>query len=146
MVNRILTSDTYHDEVRARLGVGEDVLSNTTIDAPSILSISEAKVIASIPFYTELTGDDANFVYAAAVCMVAATLAPSMAARYTKLKKDFDFSIETHTVNWMQKAASLFDEAMELISLVAINGEGTNSPPVISASGPTRLKAMNRMR
>ncbi|OMF37439.1 hypothetical protein BK133_05125 [Paenibacillus sp. FSL H8-0548] len=139
MPNRILTTETYHDEIRGRLGVGKEIISNTDIDAPSVLPIAESKVIKNVPNYTSLTDDNANYLYAAAICMVAATLAPSMTARIKKSKKDFDWAIENQLVDWQAASIKLIDEAFELIGMIE-DGEGVQaSVPVFGVSGPTRL-------
>lgn len=143
MENKILTTDTYHDEIRGRLGVGEDVISNTDIDVPSVLPIAETKVISSVPDYNDLVDNDKNYLYAAAVCMVAAILAPSMAARFKKAKKDFDFSYENQTVDWDKVAINLIDEAYGYIDLISTVGLGI-SAPIIGLAGPTRLKEMRK--
>ncbi len=138
MPNRILTGTTYHGEIRGRLGVGDDIVSNTDIDALSVLPVAEAKIIASVPGYASLTNDNANYVYTAAICMVAAILAPSMTARIKKSKKDFDFSLENQTVDWGKRSIELVDEAFEYIGLIeAVGGE---SIPVLGVAGPTRVK------
>ncbi|MCL6605643.1 MAG: hypothetical protein K6T94_22495 [Paenibacillus sp.] len=139
MANKILTIASYHREIRGRLGVGEDVLSDTDIDALSVLPIGEARVIASVPNYAELVDDDRNFVYAAAICMVAAILAPSMTARIKKSKKDFDFSFENQTVDWSKYAIQLVDEAYQFIDSISIVEGGRNAPS-FGLAGPTRTK------
>lgn len=143
MANKILTTDTYHDEIRGRLGVGEDVLSNAEIDVPSVLPIGENKVIAAVPGYEDLTRDDQTYLYAAAICMVAAIIAPSMAARFKKAKKDFDFSYENQMVNWNRMAEGLYDEAYMYIDEIPNSIRGSDVP-VIGLAGPTRLKEMWR--
>ncbi|MDT0123881.1 hypothetical protein Q9R46_14565 [Paenibacillus sp. RRE4] len=139
VVNKILTTETYHEEIRGRLGVGEDVVSNTDIDALSVLPIGEARIITAVPNYDELTGVDEIYVYAAAVCMVAAILAPSMAAKIKKTMKDFDFSFENQAVNWESRASQLVDEANEFIGLISTSQE-TPDAPLLMLSGPTREK------
>jgi len=135
--NKILTGDTYHDEIRGRLGVGEDIVSDTDIDALSVLPIAEAKVISAVPNYADLSGDDASYVYAAAICMVAAILAPSMPARIKKSKKDFDYSFENQTVDWVARSKQLFDESNTLIDLVQ-SEQGGADVPMFGVAGPTR--------
>jgi len=137
--NKILTSDTYHDEIRDRLGVTEDIISDTSIDAVSVLPIAEARVIESVPDYDSLTGDDSNYVYAAAICMVAAILAPSMAARIKKSKKDFDFSFENQAIDWSKRSIGLVDEAFEFIG--SISTQPTSDLSIMGVSGPTRSKS-----
>lgn len=143
MANKILTTETYHEEIRGRLGVGEDVVSNADIDALSILPIAELKVVAAVPDYAELVDDDRNCVYAAAVCMVAAILAPSMGARIKKAKKDFDFSIENQAVDWSKQAIGLIDEAYSLIDQIS-SVESSRGIPIFGVSGPTRAKQERR--
>ncbi|MNC01525.1 hypothetical protein D3C75_488750 [compost metagenome] len=143
MANKILTTDTYHEEIRGRLGVGEDVVSNTDIDALSVLPIAEAKVIKEVPDYADLVDDNRNYVYAAAVNMVAAMLAPSMQARIAKSKKDFDFSIENQAVDWRAFSIQLFDEAYALIDLISTVTPGADTP-IFGVAGPTRYKERRR--
>ncbi|PZT54141.1 hypothetical protein [Paenibacillus silvae] len=143
MANKILTTETYHEEIRGRLGVGEDVISDTDIDAFSVLPIGEARVIAAVPDYAELTGTDEIYVYAAAVCMVAAILAPSMAAKIKKTMKDFDFSFENQAVNWNDRSLKLVDEANGFIGLISTVQAYSNAP-LFGLSGPTREKERRR--
>ncbi|OMD34815.1 hypothetical protein [Paenibacillus odorifer] len=143
MANKILTTETYHEEIRGRLGVGEDVLSDANIDALSVLPIAEAKVIAAVPDYAELIDADRNYVYAAAVCMVAAMLAPSMTARIAKFKKDVDFSIENQAVDWRVYGIQLIDDSYALINLISTVTSGTDSP-IFGVAGPTRYKERRR--
>lgn len=139
MANKILTTDVYHEEVRGRLGVGEDVISNTDIDALSVLPIAEAKVIKEVPDYADLVDDDRNYLYAAAICMVAAILAPSMTARIAKSKKDFDFSIENQIVDWRAYGIQLVDDAYAFIDLISTVIPGADTP-IFGVAGPTRFK------
>lgn len=143
MANKILTKETYHEEIRGRLGVGEDVISDSDIDALSVLPIGEARVVKAVPDYAYLTGDDQAYVYAAAICMVAAILAPSMAARIKKTMKDFDFSFENQAVNWEKRASQLVDEANEFIELISTVQESLGVP-LLGLSGPTREKERRR--
>ncbi|MCV9947808.1 hypothetical protein [Paenibacillus sp. BT-177] len=143
MANKILTTETYHEEIRGRLGVGEDVISDADIDALSVLSIGESRIVKAVPDYAELIDDDRTYVYAAAVCMVAAILAPSMTARIKKSKKDFDFSFENQVVDWKKYAVQLVDEAYEFIESISTVQQGTNVP-VFGVAGPTRTKEGRR--
>ncbi|MEK4474346.1 hypothetical protein NSQ91_14110 [Paenibacillus sp. FSL R7-0048] len=143
MANKILITDTYHDEVKGRLGVGEDVISDADIDALSVLPIAEAKVIKEVPDYADLVEDDRNYVYAAAVSMVAAILAPSMTARIAKSKKDFDYSIENQVVDWRAFGIQLIDDAYALIDLISTVTPGTDAP-IFGVAGPTRYKERRR--
>ncbi|APB75626.1 hypothetical protein [Paenibacillus polymyxa] len=141
--NKILTTETYYEEIRGRLGVGEDVISDADIDALSVLPIGESRIIKAVPDYAVLTGDDQTYVYAATVCMVAAILAPSMTARIKKSKKDFDFSFENQVVDWKKYAVQLVDEVYEFIESISTVQQGTNVP-VFGVAGPTRTKEGRR--
>lgn len=143
MANKILTTETYHEEIRGRLGVGEDVIPDSDIDALSVLPIGEARIVKAVPDYADLTGDDQAYVYAATICMVAAILAPSMVARIKKTMKDFDFSFENQAVNWDKRASQLIDEANEFIGLISTVQE-YSSAPLLGLSGPTREKERRR--
>ncbi|APQ59826.1 hypothetical protein PPOLYM_02545 [Paenibacillus polymyxa] len=139
MANKILITETYHEEIRGRLGVGKDVISDADIDALSVLPIGESRIVKAVPDYDELTGDNQTYVYAAAVCMVAAILAPSMTARIKKSKKDFDFSFENQAVDWKKYAVQLVDEAYEFIESISTVQHGTDVP-VFGVAGPTRAR------
>ncbi|WP_090738479.1 MULTISPECIES: hypothetical protein [Paenibacillus] len=143
MANKILITETYHEEIRGRLGVGEDVISDADIDALSVLPIGESRIVKAVPDYAELTGDDQTYVYAAAVCMVAAILAPSMTARIKKSKKDFDFSFENQVVDWKKYAVQLVDEAYDFIESISTVQQGTDVP-VFGVAGPTRVRERRR--
>lgn len=143
MANKILTTETYHDEIRGRLGVSEDVVSNADIDALSVLPIGEMRVIAAAPNYAELIDDDHIYVYTAAICMVAAILAPSMISRIKRSKKDFDFSFENQLVDWNKYANQLSDEAYGMIDLISTVESGSDVP-VFGVAGPTRFKEDSR--
>jgi hypothetical protein len=136
--NRILTGTTYYSEIQGRLGVDANILPTADIDALSVLPIAEAKLISSVPDYQTLIGDDKSYLYAAAICMVAAILAPSMAVRIKKSKKDFDFSIENQSVDWKKRAIELVDEAYSLIDMISTKTV-THLPQMV-VSGPTRAK------
>ena len=119
-------------------------MSNAEIDAPSVLPVAEAKVISIVPNYADLSEDEASYLYAAAVCKVAATLAPSMAARIKKAKKDFDFTVENREVNWNVIRGQLLEEINELISLI-VDGN-IPATPIFGVAGPTRFKESKWMR
>ncbi|MDK8182109.1 hypothetical protein [Paenibacillus sp. UMB4589-SE434] len=137
MANKILITDTYHREIQALLGVSDKILPNTDIDAPSVLFVAEAKVIAAVPDYASLLDDDKAFLYAATIHMVAAILAPSMSTRIAKSKKDFDFSYEHFQIDWQKRGQLLMQEAYDLIDFIST--QDTAEHPVFSATGPTRV-------
>lgn len=127
---------TYHDEVRARLGVDVGTLSNTDIDAPSVLPIAEGLVVARVPDYAMLTSDNQNFVYAAAICMIGAVLAPSMAARIKASEGDSDYKYANQAVAWDERKKELTAEAYSLMDLIST--QITVELPQAGAAGPTR--------
>jgi hypothetical protein len=138
MPNNILNSETYHEEIRSRLGVGADIVSDADIDAPSVLPIAEDRIIEMVADYTTATEKKVRYIYAATICMVAAILAPSMNARIRKAKKDFDFTIENFATEWGQLKDSLMEEIEGLIGSIT-NDEGS-SKQMLDVVGPTRLK------
>jgi hypothetical protein len=116
--------------------VDANILPNADIDARSVLPIAESRVIASVPDYETLIGSDADYLYTAAICMVAAILAPSMSARIKKSKKDYDFSFENQAVDWHKRSVELVDEAYTFIS--AISTQVITELPTMGVAGPTR--------
>jgi hypothetical protein len=137
--NKILTGTTYYSEIQGRLGVDAITLPNADIDARSVLPIAEARIIASVPEYQSLSGDDGDYLYTAAICMVAAVLAPSMSARIAKSKKDYDFQIENGQVDWKSRSIQLVDEAYSFINLIST--QTVAELPQMGVAGPTRAKA-----
>lgn len=136
--NKILIGDTYHEEIRGRLGVDDSIVTDVDIDAPSVLPIAEVRIIKDVPNYESLTGDDQLYLYAAAVSLVAAILAPSMGARIKKSKKDFDFTIENEKVNWSARSDQLQDEAYSFLNMIST--QTVANLPMMGVSGPTRAK------
>jgi hypothetical protein len=136
LANKILTGTTYYSEIQGRLGVDASILPIADIDAPSVLSIAEAKVIASVSDYATLVGDDKSYLYAAAICMVAAILAPSMTARVKKSKKDYDFQFENNPENWRLRSTELVDESYSYINMIST--QAIKELPQMGAAGPTR--------
>lgn len=136
MPNRILNSQTYHDEIRGRLGANNSVVADSDIDSPSILTIGEARVISRVPDHASLTGDDQAFVYAAAVAMVASLLAPSMPTRIKKSEGDSDYKYENNSVDWSKRARDLEDEAYSWIDYISTQPLVELSQ--VAAAGPTR--------
>lgn len=145
LANRILKTNTYHDEIRARLGVGKEIISDNDIDAPSVVPVGEAKVIARVPGYVDLTDDNAVFLYSATICTIAAILAPSMYVRIKKATKDFDFTVENFETDWDKVAAEAQAEAEELLSYIPEASPACNVP-IFGLAGPTRAKANRRWR
>lgn len=137
MANKILIGSTYYSEIRGRLGVSVSDLPDTDIDARSVMNIAENKVIESVPDYETLTGSDSDYVYTAAICMVAAILAPSMATRIKKSKKDFDSGFENQAVKWDQVKLQLLDDCYVAIGNITTQAAAVNSP-IFGVAGPTR--------
>ncbi|QDH23458.1 hypothetical protein [Saccharibacillus brassicae] len=140
MPNKILTTDTYHEEIRSRLGVSEGEVPDTQIDSFSVLPIAEARLIRTVPNYAELIGDDQIYLYGAAICAVAAMLAPSLSGRLKQSMKDFDFSYTKQTVDWAAMGAALQAEADGLIGLISTQTSGGLTAPTMHIAGPTRAK------
>jgi hypothetical protein len=140
MPNKILTGSTYYSEIRGRLGVSVSDISNDDIDARSVMAIAEKKVIESVPDYETLTGSDSDYVYTAAICMVAAMLAPSMATRLKKSKKDFDSGFENQTIDWNNRSIALIDDCYAAIGEISTQASLTGFS-VFGVAGPTRANA-----
>lgn len=144
MANKILIGSTYYSEIRGRLGVSISDVSDTDIDARSVMNIAENQVIAIVPNYATLNGIDSDYVYTAAVCMVAAILAPSMAMKMKKSKKDFDSAFENQTVNWQKRSADLINDAYAAIGMISTQTSET-ALPLFGVAGPTRANAPSRL-
>lgn len=140
MANKILIGSTYYGEIRGRLGVSISELLDTDIDARSVMNIAENRVIESVPDYATLNDVDSDYVYTAAICMVAAILAPSMGSRLKKSKKDFDSSFENQDINWQQRGIELLTDCYEAIGNISTQAAPTNLD-FMGLAGPTRAKA-----
>jgi hypothetical protein len=127
---------TYHDEVRARLGVTLATLPDTDIDAPSVLPVAEGMVVSRVPDYATLTTDNQSFVYAACICMIGAVLAPSMAARIKASEGDSDYKYTNQAVAWEERKRDLTAEAYSLMDLIST--QVTVELPQAGVAGPTR--------
>lgn len=129
---------TYHDEVRARLGTDVGVIPDTDIDAPSVLPVAESLVVSRVPNYASLLADDQSLVYAAAILVIAAVLAPSMSNRVKLSEGDSDYKYEMQKVNWPQRKTELMGEAYSLMDLIST--QTTVDLTQMVATGPTTAK------
>jgi hypothetical protein len=137
MANRILTSNTYHDEIRAQLGTDSGILLDTDIDALSVLPLAEAKVVARVPDYATLVNDDQTYLYSSAILMTAALLASSMKNRVKLQEGDSDYKYSKSDIDWDTRAKKLEADAygfIDLISTQTIIGLAQ-----IAVAGPTTL-------
>lgn len=109
MSNLILTDGTYCDRVRAKLGVDVAYLSDTTIEMPDYVTMSELSMIKQVPNYQSLEDNDKTFFESATICDLAARLCPSMKNRLPKVSAGVHFKSEMAT-DWDKLKKDLQDE------------------------------------
>lgn len=109
MPNLILTDGTHCDRVRALLGVDKAYLSDTVIDSPDFITMSELNMIKLVPNYQELADTDKQYFESATICDLAARLCPSMKNRLPKKSAGVHFQSELST-DWDKLRAMLYYE------------------------------------
>lgn len=127
--------NSYRDEVRERLGVDSGVVSDTTIDAPSVLPVAEARVISRVPDYLTLVDDDQSFLYAATIEMIASVLAPSMSSLLKASEGDSDYKYSNQNVDWHERSEQFESAAYDLIDYIST--QPVVELPQVGVSGPT---------
>lgn len=118
MANRILTQDGWEDRVRAKLGVDAETLPDAVLRLPEVITVAEAKVIAAIPHWQELTGDDRVFLEAATVCMAAIQVIDSMPARLPARMSGPGMDVQIE-VDWRERRAQLQAERDEYLGRIS---------------------------
>ena len=109
MANLILTDGTHYDRVRALLGVDKAYLSDTVIDSPDFITMSELSMIKYVPNYQSLEGNDKILFESAVIYDLAARICPSMKNRLPKKSAGVHFQSELST-DWDKLRAMLYYE------------------------------------
>lgn len=138
MANRILTEPGWEDRIRDKLGVNDATLPDAVLQSPDVITVAEAKVIAAVPKWQELTGDDRLFLEAATVCMAAIQVIDSMPARLpTRMQgPGMDVTLE---IDWKERRAALQAERDEYLGRI----DGSDSTGGIGGfwlAGPSRRR------
>lgn len=109
MPSRILTIEGWEQRVRDKMGVDSAYLPDSIIEQPDIINVAESNIIAQVPNYTELTGDEKTYLEAATVCECAILLCPGMAARLPKFSQGPHARYELG-IDWDKKKKELQGE------------------------------------
>lgn len=109
MANLILTDGTHYDRVRALLGVDKAYLSDTVIDSPDFITMSELNMIKYVPNYQSLEGNDKTLFESAVIYDLAARLCPSMKNRLPKKSSGVHFQSELAT-DWDKLRVMLLND------------------------------------
>lgn len=117
MANRILTSIGWQTRVRDKIGVSDSYLPDEAIGQPDIIDVAEANIIAQVPDYASLTGDDLTWLEAATVCECAVLLCAGMAARLPRASQGPHARYELGT-DWDLKKSELRAEQNSLLGRI----------------------------
>ena len=109
MANRILTSYTWEQRIRDKMGVDDGYLPDSTLQQPDIIGVAEANIISQIPDYTGLEGDSRVYLESAVVLECCILLCPGMAARLPKKEAGPHMNHELW-VNWDNKKVQFEEE------------------------------------
>lgn len=129
-------AEEQYDEIRTKLGVGAEDLSDVEIDRESPVVIVKLK--KRIPTWQSLSGDDETFFAAATVAAIAAVCCPILKTKMPS-QEDTPFYKNRTAQNWNVRAAELRAESEEY--LASITGYGLTSPTIFGLAGPTRSGA-----
>lgn len=135
MANRILTEPGWEDRIRVKVGVDEATLPDAVLQSPDVIDVAEAKVIAAIPHWQELTGDDRLFLEAATVCMAAIQVIDSMSVRLPARMNGPGLDVQVE-VDWKSRRLSLQEERDEYLG--RISGDGGTGFGGFWLAGPSR--------
>lgn len=121
MANRILTEPGWEDRIRVKVGVDEAALPDAVLQSPDVIDVAEAKVIAAIPHWQELTGDDRLFLEAATVCMAAIQVIDSMSVRLPTRMNGPGLDVQVE-VDWKDRRGALQAERDEYLGRISRDG------------------------
>lgn len=137
MANRILTQDGWEDRIRDKLGVNDATLPDAVLQSPDVIGVAEAKVIAAIPHWQSLTGDDRIFLEAATVCMAAIQVIDSMPARLPIRMQGPGMDVQVE-VDWKARRQALEEERNEYLG--RIGGDNSTGIGGFWLAGPSRRR------
>lgn len=118
MANLILTDGTHYDRVRALLGVDKAYLSDTVIDSPDFITMSELNMIKLVPNYQELADTDKQYFESATICDLAARICPSMKNRLPKKSAGVHYRSELAT-DWDKLKTMLLYERENFLQSIS---------------------------
>ncbi len=119
MPNRILTEEGWQNRVRNILGVDEAYLADSDIEKPDIINVAEANIIALVPGYASLEGDERIWLESATVCECAALLCPTLKVRVPIREQGPHFTRDL-TYDWDERRKELERERNILIGKIAV--------------------------
>ena len=115
--NRILTAEGWQQRIRDKMGVFDSYLPDSAVEQPDIIGVAEANVIAQIPDYDTLSGDERVYLETAVVCECCVLLCPSMQARLP-IQEQGPATAHRLYVDWEKKQAQYMAERDEYIGKI----------------------------
>ncbi|HNX02193.1 MAG TPA: hypothetical protein PLE33_05825 [Candidatus Cloacimonas sp.] len=136
----IIDTNLY-EEIRQRLGnVSDDIITDEIIEKLSYLQKAEALIKKRVTNYEAIKtadSDDLLFLKVATIALTSYLLLP-LVQKLVKSENIIDYSYTNFDINdWASKKKELLSEYNSSIS--SITGYEIEPPPIMSASGPTRL-------
>lgn len=115
-----ILNEGYENEVRNKLGVTEDELSDEELQSKFIYSPAELKVIKRIPDYEEIEDEEELMALELAVIIqICLDLCPTMSNRMNIEESTLDIRWKKAKVNWDEVYNRLSGELEDILSLIS---------------------------
>jgi hypothetical protein len=119
-----ILNEGYEQEVRNKLGVTEDDISDEELQSKFIFSPAEAKIIKRVPLYEQITDEDELLSLELAVILqMSMDLCVTMTNRVNTEESTLDIKWKRARTNWDEvynRLAGELEEALSLITSVEV--------------------------
>lgn len=137
----ILTIGAFEAQVRAKLGVYDDELSDVDLNMPLIKDLAEAVVAKRVPNYASITDAiDTLYLQNATVAYICYLVAPSMPRRLNTEVSTLDTKWKKDKVNWEEMALRFlaeFEESLQSMTTVEVISDLTKLVDIITHTRET---------
>lgn len=121
----------FENEVRLKLGVEEDAVSDEELRSRFVCGAAERRIIKRVPDYKLITDEDElMFLELAVILQIAVDLCPSMPSRFNIEESTLDIRWKKGRINWEEKVLNLLaqlEDALSHITSVSVN-RGQEAP------------------
>ena len=106
-----ILNEGFEDEVRLRLGVDEDILTNNELRSRFVYRAAERKIIKRAPDHKLITDEnELMFLELAVILQIAVDICPSIPSRFNVEESTLDIKWKKGRINWEEKLLNLLSQ------------------------------------
>jgi hypothetical protein len=130
----------FEKEVRSKLGVSDDDITDEELNSPFVLDIAEAKIIKLVPNYVNIVNTSEKlFLKLAVINQIGADMCNSMVNRVNTEVSTLDVKWKKGKTDWDKLQATLLGEVMEALSnITSVEIVLPVNPPIMGKISNTR--------